>query len=54
MSPAVIDKNKEEALKLLTNVIWERVSDKSRKLAVPKRCEDLPRLFYEGGYYVFH
>ena len=32
----VIDKDKEEALKFLTNVIWERVKDKESKACGPK------------------
>jgi hypothetical protein len=36
LTAIVIDKDKEEALKFLTNVIWERVKDKESKACGPK------------------
>lgn len=36
LTAIVIDKDKEEALKFLTEVIWERVKDRESKACGPK------------------
>ena len=36
LTAIVIDKDKEEALKFLTNVIWDRVKDNESKACGPK------------------
>ncbi|HME46434.1 MAG TPA: hypothetical protein VKF36_25345 [Syntrophorhabdales bacterium] len=36
LAAIVMDKDKEEALKFLTDVIWDRVKDKDSKACGPK------------------
>jgi hypothetical protein len=36
LTAIVMDQDKEEALKFLTNVIWKRVKDKESKACGPK------------------